>query len=328
MMHAAVVRSYDKGPEYETIEVPQPKAPHEAVVDVLAAGLHHYVRAQANGSHYTSKGSSGLPLIPGIDGVGRLADGKLIYFVAPDTSYGTMAEKTVVDLRRSVELPVGADAVRIAATMNSAMSAWVALRRRISFEAGQKVMVLGATGNSGQMAVKIAKLLGASEVIAAGRSQERLELLRSFGTDETVSIAGDIEEAAKRLGEAASEVDVVIDYLWGKPAELTMVPLLMKRSDRSRSLTWIQIGSVAGQSAAIPSAALRSANFHLLGSGQGSVTAAGYLAEFPALIDAILAGELQVNAVPCPLSKVEEAWKTPTTAGQRVVLVPGLDSIE
>ncbi|QKS46506.1 zinc-binding alcohol dehydrogenase family protein [Paenibacillus cellulosilyticus] len=325
-MHAVVVRSYDKGPVYEKVEEPQPQGPHEAVVEVLAAGLHHYVRAQADGSHYTSKDSSGLPLIPGIDGVGRLADGKMVYFVAPDTSFGTMAEKTVIDLRRSVPLPEGADAVRIAATMNPAMSAWVALRRRIHFEQGQKVLVLGATGSSGQMAVQIAKLMGASEVIAAGRDQERLESLRARGADVLVSLAGDIGEAAARLGEAAAEVDVVIDYLWGKPAELAMVPMLMKRSDRSRSLTWIQIGSVAGASAAIPSAALRSANFQLLGSGQGSVTAAGYLAEFPALIEAILDGKLQVHAVTCPLSKAEEVWSAPSSAEQRIVFVPGLDS--
>ncbi|GMK39601.1 NADPH:quinone reductase [Paenibacillus sp. CCS19] len=323
MMKAAVVRSFDRGPQYEAFEVPQPNSPHEAIVDVLAAGLHHYVRAQANGSHYSSRGKNGLPLIPGIDGVGRLSDGKLIYFVAPDTSIGTMAEKTIVDLRRSVVLPEGADSVRIAAAMNPAMSSWVALRRRILLEPGQKVLVLGATGSSGQMAVQIAKQLGASHVIAAGRDQERLESLKELGADSTVSIAGDLADAASRLGEAASEVDVVVDFLWGKPTELTILPLLMKRSDRSRALTWIQIGSIAGAEAVIPSAALRSANFQLIGSGQGSVTPAGYLAEFPALIDTILAGKLQVNAVPSPLSKLEEVWDAPVAAGQRIVFVPG-----
>lgn len=322
MMNAAVVRSFDRGPQYEKIEVPEPQAPHEAVVDVLAVGLHHYVRAQANGSHYSSRGKSGLPLIPGIDGVGRLADGKLIYFVTPDTSMGTMADKTIVDLRRSLPLPEGADAVRIAAAMNPSMSAWVALRRRIHLEPGQKVLVLGATGSSGQMAVQIARWFGASQVIGAGRDQERLESLKSLGADITVSLAGDLEEAAQRLGEAASEVDVVIDYLWGQPAELAMLPLLMKRSDRSRSLTWIQIGSIAGATANIPSAALRSANFQLIGSGQGSVTIAGYLAELPSLIDTIAAGKLYVNAVTCPLSSVEEVWNAPTSAAERLVFVP------
>lgn len=172
------------------------------------------------------------------------------------------------------------------------------------------------------MAVQIAKLLGASQVIGAGRDPERLASLKELGADITVSLAGDLAEAAKQVGEAASEVDVVVDFVWGKPAELTILPLLMKRSDRSRSLTWIQIGSIAGAEALVPSAALRSANFQLLGSGQGSVTPAGYLAEFPALIDTILDGKLHVNPVPCPLSKLGEVWDTPVAAGQRIVFVP------
>ncbi|WP_216855250.1 quinone oxidoreductase family protein [Paenibacillus alba] len=320
MMFAAIVRSFDCAPKFELVDTPEPSESSEVLVDVLAAGLHNRVRSQANGSHYTS--SDELPLIPGIDGVGRLPNGQLAYFVVPDTSLGTFAEKAVIDLRRSVPLPEGVDPVLIAAAMNPAMSSWVALRRRVDFQPGQKVLVLGATGSSGQMAVQIAKLLGASQVIAAGRDQNRLNSLSALGADVIVSLAGDPEAAAKRLGEAASEVDIVIDYLWGKPAELAMLPLLTQRSDRSRKLTWIQIGSVAGATAAVPSVALRSANFQVVGSGQGSVSTAGYVAEFPALIDAISAGKLKVNSVSFPLSQVEEVWNAPAGMGERVVFIP------
>jgi NADPH:quinone reductase-like Zn-dependent oxidoreductase len=319
-MHAAVVRSFDTAPCYEAFDIPQASGGHEVLADILAAGLHPRVRSQADGSHYTSAGE--LPLIPGIDGVGRLPDGRVVYFVAPDTRFGTLAEKSVIDLRRSVPLPEGADPALIAAAMNPAMSSWVALRRRVDFRPGQTVLVLGATGSSGQMAVQIAKLLGASRVTGAGRDPGRLESLLALGADAVVSLAGDPQEAAERLGEAASEADIVIDYLWGKPAELAMIPLLTKRSDRSRAMTWIQIGSIAGPTAAVPSVALRSANFHLLGSGQGSVTAAGYVAEFPALIDAIAAGKLKVDPLPVQLSKVEEIWSAPSDPGKRVVFVP------
>ncbi|WP_282936045.1 zinc-binding alcohol dehydrogenase family protein [Paenibacillus sp. RC67] len=319
-MYAAVVRSFNTAPSYEIFDTPQPSGKNEILVDVLAAGLHPRVRSQANGSHYTSK--EDLPLIPGIDGVGRLPDGQMVYFVAPDTLFGALAEKSVIDLRRCVPLPEGVDPVLIAAAMNPAMSSWVALHRRVDFQPGQKVLVLGATGNSGQMAIQIAKLLGASQVIGSGRDQDRLNSLTALGADVIISLAGDPEEAANRLGEAASEVDIVIDYLWGKPAELAMLPLLTQRSDRSRALTWIQIGSVAGPTAAVPSVALRSANFQLVGSGQGSVSTAGYVVEFPALINAIAAGKLKVNSVPFPLSKVEEVWNAPYDLGQRVVFVP------
>ncbi|KAI7252879.1 hypothetical protein KC345_g11439, partial [Hortaea werneckii] len=255
---------------------------------------------------------------------GRLPDGQLIYFVATDTAMGSFADKAVIDLRRSVPLPAHADPVHIAAAMNPAMSSWVTLRRRVQVQTGFKVLIMGATGNSGQMAVQIAKLLGASQVIAAGRDQERLHSLTALGADETVCLAGDPEAVARRLGEAASEVDIVIDYLWGKPAELAMLPILTRRSDRSRLLTWIQIGSVAGAGAVIPSAALRSANFQIIGSGQGSVTPAGYMAEFPALIDAIADGKLTTNPVVCPLSSVEDVWNAPVDSQQRIVFVPSV----
>ncbi len=169
-MRAAVVTSFGTPPVYQDFPVPAPQAPGEVLVDVIAAGLHPRVRSQADGSHYTSSGE--LPLVPGIDGVGRAPDGSLRYFVLPDTTMGAMAEQTVVDLRRSIVLPAGSDPVLIAAAMNPAMSSWVALRRRVTFRPGQKVLVLAATGSAGQMAVQVAKHLGASHVIGAGRQPD------------------------------------------------------------------------------------------------------------------------------------------------------------
>ena len=159
-MFAAVVTRFGAAPEYTRFAEPQPHGPHELVVDVLAAGLHPRVRSQADGSHYTS--SDALPLVPGIDGVGRTADGLLRYFVLPDTTLGSMAEHTVIDERRSVVLPDGTDPVAVAAGMNPAMSSWVALRRRVAFAPGQRVLVLGATGNAGRLAVQVRAVGAAS----------------------------------------------------------------------------------------------------------------------------------------------------------------------
>jgi len=319
MMHAAVVRSFDAPPRYEAFETRSPKGEHEVLVDVLAAGLHPRVRSGASGSHYTSSGA--LPLIPGIDGVGRLPNGERIYFVAPDTALGTMAEQAVADIRRSVPLPDGVDEVKVAAAMNPAMSSWVALRRRVKLEPGQDVLVLGATGNAGQMAIQIAKRLGARRVIGAGRDLERLREARALGADEVVSLSGDAKASAAAVAEAACEVDLVLDYLWGKPAQETIPALLTQRSDRSRALDWIQIGSMAGPTIELPSVALRSANFRLQGNGQGAVSLRGYLAELPSLVEEIAQGHLKVSTVTVPLRDVEHAWTQPLTAGQRAVIV-------
>jgi NADPH:quinone reductase-like Zn-dependent oxidoreductase len=200
-MHAAVVRSFDHPPRYEIFDTPEPSGADEALADVLAAGLHPRVRTGAAGGHYTSSGT--LPMIPGIDGVGRLDDGRRVYFVAPDDASGTLAERAVVDLRRMVPLPEHADVVKVAAGMNPAMSSWVALRRRVVLQPGQSLLVLGATGNAGAMAVQVAKLLGAGSVVGAGRNPERLAQLAGLGADDVVALRrhrGDGETAGSSGG--------------------------------------------------------------------------------------------------------------------------------
>ena len=319
-MKAAVVSSFDTAPRYQEFPAPVPAGDDEMVIEVIAAGLHPRVRSQANGSHYTSTGE--LPLVPGIDGVGRGVDGLLRYFVLPDTRVGAMAEQTVIDTRRSIVLPEDADPIAVAAAMNPAMSSWVALRQRVQFQAGQNVLVLGATGNAGQMAIQIAKLFGANQIIAAGRGADRLAGLPALGVTDTVLLEGDADTVAERLGQAATDVDVVIDYLWGEPTTAAMVAVVTDRADRGKLLTWIEIGSAAGPTALIPSAALRAARLQIVGSGQGSVSTREILAELPALAQQITNGTFAIDARPTPLTEVEQAWADAAHTIQRIVLTP------
>jgi NADPH:quinone reductase-like Zn-dependent oxidoreductase len=316
-MRAAVVRDFTAPPRYEDLEVPPPAGPNDVWVEVLAAGLHPRVRAGASGAHYADERV--LPMIPGIDAVGRLADGTLVYCVVHDTPFGTMAARVVADRRRCAPLPAGADAAAIAAAMNPAMSSWIALRLRAKIQPGQSVFVLGATGNAGQMAIQIARLLGAGRVVGAGRDAGRLA---SSGADEVVSLAGDPASVGAHLAKAASESDIVLDYLWGEPAAHAMVAMLTGRRARAKPVDWVQIGSVAGPTMSLPSVALRSTNLRVMGSGQGSVPLEHIVAELPRIGDAIATGTIAVNAVRVPLADVEKAWTTPLPAGQRVVFVP------
>ncbi|HTY97844.1 MAG TPA: zinc-binding alcohol dehydrogenase family protein [Solirubrobacteraceae bacterium] len=320
IMKAAVVTSFGEPPHYGPLEVPRPTTEDELLVDVLAVGLHPRVRTGAAGAHYTSTGR--LPMVPGIDAVGRRDDGTHIYFAVDDGVTGTMAEKAVADRRRSIELPAGVDVAKVAAAMNPAMSSWVALRRRVPIEPGQAVLVLGATGNAGAMAVQVAKRLGAGRVVAAGRNAERLGALPDAGADETVRLSADPEHSSAALAAAAAEVDIVVDYLWGPPAQHAIPALLTARGDRSRALDWIQIGAIAGPTIELPSVALRSANLRLQGSGQGSVSGAAYLAELPSLVAELDAGRIAVNPVARPLADVEAAWLEPDRPGERTVLLP------
>jgi NADPH:quinone reductase-like Zn-dependent oxidoreductase len=316
-MHAAVVTTFDRPPSYREFPSPTAQTDDEIVVDVIAAGLHPRVRSQADGSHYTSTGA--LPLVPGIDGVGRAPDGTIRYFVLPDTAMGAMAEQTVIDQRRSIVLPDGTDPVLVAAAMNPVMSSWLALRRRIDFEAGQTVLILGATGSSGQMAVQVARQLGAGHVIGAGRDARRLAALPALGADTVAQI--DNASAIDDLGRTARDVDVVIDYLWGPITAEVMAGIATHRTDRGKPLTWIEIGSVAGPSAEIFSAALRAVRLQIVGSGQGSVPTRDILAELPAIATEISSGGFELDARTVPLADVEAAWND-TGADQRIVITP------
>lgn len=309
-MKAAIVTDFSKPPQYGDFPEPAANARDELVVDVLAAGLHPVVRSRANGSHYTDVGA--LPLVPGIDAVVRDPKGKLRYVVVDDGAIGTMAERTVIDVDRSIVLPDRADPVLIAAAMNPAMSSWVALRRRIELHKGERVLVLGATGNAGRLAVQVAKRLGAAQVIAAGRDTALLAEVEALGADRTLTY--------DQLAEAA-DVDVVIDYVWGEIAAAGMVAMLTARPDRGKQLTWIEIGAMAGPTAPIPSAALRSARLQIVGSGIGSVPGHDFLKELPKLAEAIAKGEFEIRTKAVPLAQVQEAWAD-TATRERIVLVP------
>ena len=319
-MRAAVVTSFDQPPRYAELPDPVASGDDEIVVDVLAVGLHPRVRSGASGSHYTSSGR--LPMVPGIDAVARTPDGHLVYFVADVDAVGTMAERAAADRRRMVALPPGADPVEIAAAMNPAMLSWVALRRRVDFSPGARVLVLGATGNAGQLAMQIAKHLGAASVVGAGRDADRLDSLAALGVDEMVSLNCVPEEIGTRLGAACPEVDVVLDYVWGAPADQAMRGLAVHRADRGRKLLWVQIGAVAGPDVKLPSELLRAANLQILGSGQGSVATRDIVAELSDLATAIGSGTLRADATVTPLADIEGAWSAPAPAGKRVVVTP------
>lgn len=196
--------------------------------------------------------------------------------------------------------------------MNPGMSFWVALRRRIAFQKGQRIAILGATGNAGRMAIQIAKRFGASQVIAVGRDTTRFKELLALGADQAV--------AFDEIGAAAADVDVVLDFVWGAPAAESMLPILTARADRSVPLDWVQIGSLAGASAPIPSAALRSARLRIVGSGIGSVPSRDFIAELPELAAAVTDGSLDVQARPVPLADIAKVWDEQTS--ERLVFVP------
>jgi len=318
-VNAAVVVSGDRPPRYLPFELP-PVSDGQVVVSMEAAALSPRARSGAAGLHYSSEPGQ-TPTVAGIDGVGTLADGRRVYALALDGPMGTMAEACVVAADQCIPVPDGADAVSIAAAMIPGLSAWAALAVRVPRPLAARVLVLGATGVAGNLAVQIARLFGAEQVVAAGRDPQRLAALSDLGADSLVSLAGEPDEVAQRLRREAGDVDVVLDYLWGSVTEQAMAAILTTGRAADQPLHWVEIGSMAGPSIYVPSAALRSRDLRLVGSGQGSVPGQVLLGLLPDLMAALTEARLAVDAAPVALRQVESAWDAPHPDGRRTVFV-------
>ncbi|HEX4308423.1 MAG TPA: zinc-binding alcohol dehydrogenase family protein [Acidobacteriaceae bacterium] len=308
-MNAAVVESFDKPPRYTTFPDPVP-TDDEILVSVTAAGLHPIVKALAKGTHYGSTGQ--LPLIPGVDGVGRKPDGARIFFGASRPPYGTFAERAVTQSALCFPIPDALDDATVAAMMNPAMSAWAALEHRAQFVAGENVLILGATGSAGHLAVQIAHRFGAKRIVAAGRNARNLEETKSLGADATISLAQDHDALVSAFhAELANKIDVVLDYVWGPPAEALLAAIVQKGRDHSVGrLRCIQIGNSAGSNISLNAAALRSSGLELLGSGLGSVSMNKLFASLRAALDEAAKNPFTVKPTTAPLGDVEKLWNS------------------
>jgi NADPH:quinone reductase-like Zn-dependent oxidoreductase len=228
-----------------------------------------------------------------------------------------MAEETVAPSAQCLPMPDDLDDVTAAAIANPAMSSCAALTERAKLKAGETVLVNGATGAAGQLAVQIAKRLGAARVIATGRDSEALRAAAAIGADLTIPLVED--EAALDVSFAAAfdkGVDVVVDYLWGRSAERLLIAAA--KAGKAAPIRFVQIGSVSGETIALPSAVLRSAPITLMGSGLGSVPPDRLLAAIGAALEAAATGGFKIAAQPVPLSEVEQAWAR-DDGGQRIV---------
>jgi NADPH:quinone reductase-like Zn-dependent oxidoreductase len=322
MMRAAVVTRWGAGPVLA--DFPDPVAqPGEQVVDILAAGVHPIVRSLAAGSHYGSAGQ--LPMIPGVDAIGRLPDGRPAYIGFARAPYGTLSERTVLPAASGLPLPESDVSPTVfAATLNPAAAAWLALAHQGELLAGETVLVLGATGASGQLAVQLARELGAGRVVAAGRNTSVLDRLLGRGADAAVRVDTDPVDLRAAIADAAAgPVHVIIDYLWGPPTEAAIAAIthagLRHTAPRVRL---VEVGEMAGPTISLPASVLRSSGLRILGSGAGSVDPAVVVAALSRIMPRIADGSLRVPVRQARLDDVVQAWAEPDRDGERLVVVP------
>jgi NADPH:quinone reductase-like Zn-dependent oxidoreductase len=317
-MKAAVVMGAGQTPRYADFSEPAPAA-GESKITVTAAAISQVVRSRASGRHYSSSGK--FPFVAGIDGVGRLDDGARVYFVMPRAPHGSMAERAVAPSSHCLALPDDLDDVTAAAIANPGMSSWAALEERARLQAGETVLVNGATGAAGRLAVQIAKHLGARKVVATGRNLEALKSIAALGADVTIPLVDDEAELEERFTREFSQgVEVVLDYLWGKSAERLIIAGA-KAGAEAVPIRFVQIGAVSGADITLPSAALRSSAIVLMGSGIGSIPFDRFLRAIDGLFRATVPAGFKIAANPVPLSDVEQAWTRDDSVGRTVLTI-------
>ena len=324
-MKAAVLRAFGQVPQWE--EFPQPvPCDGEELIEVTAAPLNNIDRVRADGSHYSVRSgeyaSGGLPAVPGVIGAGRLPGGQQVLF---GSRCGTMAQYSVARPEMTFPLPAAVADAAAAGVWNPGLSAWLALGWRCKIQPGQTVLVLGATGVTGKLAVQAARHFGAGRVIAAGRNQRVLDTLPELGADATIQLSqpDDALAAAFAAEFGAHGCDVALDYLWGHPTEVFLSAIgQYDVQPRSQRVCLLQAGEMAGPVIALPAEALRSGGLEILGQGTGTMppidVITGMLGE---MLGLLAAGTLRVDIDEVPLSAVSEVWHR-DQQGRRPVFVP------
>jgi NADPH2:quinone reductase len=321
---AAVLHRFGKSPRYEDFADPTP-GQDEIVIQVKAVALENIDRAMAKGTHFSTRQFlPQLPAIPGSDGIGLTEDGRLIGFGGMRPPYGSMAERAAIPAAYQVPIPDGVDAVTAAAVPSSTLTALFPLKWGAKLQPGETVLVNGATGFAGRLAVQVAKLLGAGRVIGTGRDATALHALHALGADSVIDLKQSPDKLATAFKDAAGEAgyNVILDFLWGRPTEALLKTLVPDKLAFARGRTrLVQIGEAAGPTITLSADALRTSGLEIIGAGAG-ITPEGIGEGTSQVWDWIKAGKVRAELEVVPLKDVERAWSRADLHGKRIVLVP------
>lgn len=322
-MKAAVVFNKGELPKFVTdFEEPKLQNEYGLLISVQASAVKNLDKMQASGKHYSVLHEHWVPKVVGGDGVGLLEDGTRVYGMGIS---GMIAEKAIIDKSRTVVLPENIDSSIAAALPNAVIGSAMALRFRASLQKGETVLINGATGFTGRVAVQIAKYYGAKKVIATGRNQQSLQDSLSLGADEVISINQDDENfiAQIRNLHLQDSINVVIDYLWGHSAELILSALKGDGNFSSRT-RFITVGGMSGDSITLSSSILRSTDIQISGSGLGSWKKEEVKLLFsdilPDLFNLAAEGKLKIETINVDLRDIEKVWSMKIEGGKRLVV--------
>jgi NADPH:quinone reductase len=313
-MKAALVEQIGQAPVVGEVAEPE-RGEGQALVEVTAAAINPIDVWISLGRHHS--GTPDVPYAMGREAVGRvlegdrLAPGTQIWFEPPVG--GAFAEYAIADEDQAIELPEGTDHALAAALGIAGLTGWLAVEWRAHVREGERVLVLGATGVVGQVAVQAARILGAGRIVAAGRHQEALAHARAVGADATLTLPADADAMRSAAG---GPLDVVIDPLWGEPAQEAV-----KAAGFSARL--VQVGQSAGAEASLHSGDIRGKSLAIAGFTLGHVPREKQRAAYRRLLELSSSGDLQLERETLPLDWVGEAWRRQQDSPHRkLVLLP------
>jgi len=319
-MKAAVLHEFGGIPRYE--DFPDPVAADgEVIIEVKAVAVENVDKMVAAGTHFASKQfMPQVPAIPCFDGVGALPDGTVVGFGNTRPPYGALAEKTVVAASNTVPMPEGMEPA-VAVVLGTAITGFC-IKTAAGFTAGETVLIQGATGVAGRLAVKVARLLGAERIVGTGRDDEALQEVLALGADAVINTAVADDELVQAFTEARGEgYDVVLDFLWGRPTDMLLRSLVPDALTLAKPTRLVQVGQSAGPTVSLAAESVRTSGVEIYGAAKGfDATTMGDA--YGQIVQWATDGTLTFDLERVPLSQIETAWQRTDLRGKRLVVVP------
>jgi NADPH2:quinone reductase len=309
-MRAAVIRASGGTPALEQFADPQP-GPDLSVGTLVAAALNPLDVALVNDQIPFRRVQP--PYIAGYEAVVQLGDGTRCYLGGPPAPYGTLAELVPVPDSAGFPVPVGIDPGLAAALGVAGLVGWVALDYRGHLQTGETVLVLGAGGSAGQLAVQSARILGAGRVVGAARGKA-LEQAAGCGADAVVDLADGQAIDAGLATAAPSGYDVIVDFLWGRVAPYAM-------NHANVGARYVQVGNSAGPTSTITAAAIRNKLLTLVGQGMVGTPAEVRRAAYAQLMRHAMDGKLTLDLEQTRLDDISQTWEHLKTGPPRKLVV-------
>src|SRR5690625_642864 len=322
-MKAAILHNFGEIPIYGNFAEPV-AGNDEVLINVKAIALENVDKMMTSGEHFASKQFlSELPAIVGFDGIGELKSGQIIGFGGVKAPYGAMAEKTVVPKTNTIPIPDGVSAPVAAVLPASALTSLFPLQWGAKLQKEETVLVNGATGVAGKLAIQIARLLGAGRVVGTGRNEESLKHVLELGADSVIDLKQPDEGVVKAFkNEAGEGYDVIIDFLWGRPTELLIKTMIPEEIGYiGKNIRLVQVGEVAGSAISLPANSLRNSGLEIIGASSG-MTPKKMEKSTDQVWEWIKENKLSIDIEEVPLKDIESTWQREDFQGKRIVILP------